>query len=214
MAIVCPTVLAANVNEYKHQIEKIAHLGKRIQIDLTDGKFASTTTVNPAQIWWPAGFLADIHLMYQNPSSVLKLLTELSPNMIILHSEAAGNFNENYRVCRDSGIKLGIALLPATSPEVIASELPSIDHVLIFSGDLGSFGGHADLRLLDKVAVLKKLKPQLEIGWDGGINDNNIAELILGGVDVLNVGGYIQKAADPEKAYSTLFRIAEETGTA
>jgi pentose-5-phosphate-3-epimerase len=53
----------------------------------------------------------------------------------------------------------------------------------------------------------------LEIGWDGGINDRNISQLVFGGVDVLNVGGYIQNANNPERAYNSLFRIADETGT-
>ena len=31
----------------------------------------------------------------------------------------------------------------------------------------------------------------LEFGWDGGITDQNVAVLVNGGVDVLNVGGFI-----------------------
>jgi ribulose-phosphate 3-epimerase len=104
-------------------------------------------------------------------------------------------------------------LLPQTTVETITPALDHIDHVLIFSGDLGNFGGHANLRLLDKVAELRRHKPELEIGWDGGINEQNISKLVFAGVDVLNVGGYIQNAEEPEKAYSRLVRIAEETGT-
>jgi ribulose-phosphate 3-epimerase len=58
---------------------------------------------------------------------------------------------------------------------------------------------------------LKQYKPDLEVGWDGGINDQNVAELINGGVDVLNVGGYIQRAEDPARAFAALQRIADET---
>jgi ribulose-phosphate 3-epimerase len=213
MPIICPTILASTPDDYKDQIEKISHFGKRIQIDLTDGEFAKSQTVGPGQIWWPAGFAADIHLMYKDPSSVLKEILSHQPNLIIIHAEADGDFNKTYEACRDNGVRLGVALLPSTQADVIADELSKIDHVLIFSGDLGNFGGHADLSLLEKAAYLKEKKPELEIGWDGGINDRNISELVFGGVDVLNVGGYIQNADNPEKAYSTLFRIAEETGT-
>jgi pentose-5-phosphate-3-epimerase len=104
--------------------------------------------------------------------------------------------------------------LQSTAAEVIFSALDHIQHVLIFSGNLGYQGGsHVDFNLLEKVKVLKRHKPELEIGWDGGVNDQNVAELINGGVDVLNVGGYIQKAEDPARAYSALKRIADETGT-
>ena len=86
----------------------------------------------------------------------------------------------------------------------ILSSLEKIDHVLIFSGDLGHFGGKADLTLLNKVKYLKDKKPSLEIGWDGGINDQNAQNLLDGGVDVLNVGGYIQRSGDPAHAYAIL----------
>jgi ribulose-phosphate 3-epimerase len=212
MPVVCPTILAANKDDYDDQVKKIANLGKRIQIDLTDGKFAPTKTVAPQAAWWPAGFMADIHLMFKDPLPAAKSLTSKEPNMIIAHAESDGNFDKLHELCRHLNIKLGLALLPATPPELIDSAVKQIDHVLIFSGDLGSFGGHADLGLLDKVVYLKSKNPDLEIGWDGGINDRNISQLVFGGVDVLNVGGYIQNADDPEKAYNSLFRIADETG--
>src|SRR5690606_36219400 len=98
----------------------------------------------------------------------------------------------------------GVALLKDTPASAIEPYIDQIEHVLVFSGDLGYYGGKADLALLSKVTELKKMKPSLEIGWDGGINDHNASELVKGGVDVLNVGGFIQKATDPEDAYAIL----------
>jgi ribulose-phosphate 3-epimerase len=213
MPIICPTVLAATQDDYEKQIKKIANLGKRIQIDLTDGQFAKTKTIKAAETWWPAGFAADIHLMFKDPWPAAKGLGTKNPNLIIAHAESDANFNDLHDFCRHRNIKFGLAILPETEPQLIDTVIKKTDHVLIFSGDLGSFGGHADLSLLDKVAYLKAKNPELEIGWDGGINNRNISELVFGGVDVLNVGGYIQNADDPEKAYDSLFRIAEETGT-
>jgi len=85
----------------------------------------------------------------------------------------------------------------------------SFDHVLVFSGNLGRHGGEADLGLLEKVRQIKAHHPEVEIGWDGGINDQNVKQLVEAGVEVLNVGGYIQKADDPEHAYATLKRVIE-----
>lgn len=206
-------MLAADKADYKAQMERIAGLGHRVQIDLTDGQFAAAKTVAASEIWWPAGFKADIHLMYKDPAAVLREVLTKNPSLVIIHSEADGDFETVYKMCRDNGVKLGVALLAPTQPSLIKDKLSKIDHILIFSGDLGNFGGHADLSLLEKIAYLKKLKPELEFGWDGGVNDRNVSELVFGGVDVLNVGGYIQKAENPEKAYNTLFRIADETGT-
>jgi ribulose-phosphate 3-epimerase len=213
MITICPTVLAADINQYNQQMHKIAHLGHRVQIDLTDSVFAPTETIKPHEAWWPAGFKADVHLMYKDPMSAARIIATHNPSMFIVHAESAGNFDEMLNFCHEHGIKLGLALLADTPITRIGDALFRVDHILVFSGDLGSFGGHADLSLLNKVADIKKLRPDLEVGWDGGVNLMNVAQLVTGGVDVLNVGGYIQTANDPQKAYNDLVRIAEETGT-
>ena len=66
--------------------------------------------------------------------------------------------------------------------------------------------GVADLNLLEKVRKLKQLKPQLEIGWDGGANDQNARALAEGGVDVLNCGGYLH-GDNPAEAYQIMQKL-------
>ena len=211
-AIICPAVLEPKKKDYHAKMEKLAKFAHRVQIDLTDGQFAKSKTIDPGQIWWPVGVKADIHLMYKRPLEAVKEIILHKPNLMIVHAESNGDFQSFYGLCRDHNVKVGVALLPATPAEALFSALDFIDHVLIFSGNLGEYGGSADLSLVTKVKALKSKKPSLEIGWDGGVNDQNVAELVLGGVDVLNVGGYIQTAEDPAKAYKTLQRIASETG--
>jgi pentose-5-phosphate-3-epimerase len=65
------------------------------------------------------------------------------------------------------------------------------------------------MNLLDKVKELRKLKPTLEIGWDGGVNDRNARQLAEGGVDVLNVGGFIHSAEDSRAAYAKLKEVTD-----
>ena len=193
------------------QINRFAH---RIQIDLTDGQFTKEKTISPEKAWWTVGVKADFHLMYRDPLPAVKEIISHKPNLIIIHAEAEGEFSAVVDICQEHRAKVGVALLQNTSANTILPALDSIDHVLIFSGNLGYQGGsQADFGLLDKIKTLKSHKPQLEIGWDGGINDQNISQLVFAGVDVLNVGGYIQSADDPEKAFTTLQRIADETGT-
>lgn len=213
MPVICPTILAADEQEYHQQIERVAHFAKRIQIDLADGVFAPTKTIQPEHAWWPVGFAADFHLMYKQPLAAVKTILEHQPQLIIIHAEAEGDFGQLAKNIRERGIKVGVALLAETSPQTIVPALGIIDHILIFGGKLGSYGGTANLKLLSKVDLLKKQKPSLEIGWDGGITEQNVAELINGGVDVLNVGGFIQKAEDPARSYRSLQRIADETGS-
>ncbi len=203
-AIICPTVLAQSSEEYQQQMERIAQFAQRVHIDLADGHFARTLTVPIKEAWWPAGMQADLHVMYKQPFRHTKDLIELRPELVIVHAEAEGDFFAFADKLHSEGIAVGVALNPQTLPHAIEPALDDIDHVLIFSGNLGHFGGKADTHLLTKVLRLRYLKPTLEIGWDGGINEKNAATLAAGGVDVLNTGGFIQHAANPAGAYHAL----------
>lgn len=207
MAIICPTVTAYEPHEYREQMERIAHFAERIHVDFMDGLFAKAKSPTLQQAWWPHSIPIDLHMMYIRPDIYVHKIIDLEPTMVIIHAEAEGEFEPFAKKLRNAGIKVGVALLPKTKTSLIEPALELIDHVLIFSGNLGHFGGQADLDLLKKVFRLKHIKPELEIGWDGGINESNAKDLAKGGVDVLNVGGFIQKATHPETAYATLHSI-------
>lgn len=210
MAVICPTVLAGNQDDYREQVERIAHFATRVHIDLADGIFAPTKTVDLRHVWWPSGVQADLHVMYKEPFKHIKSLLKLQPNLIIVHAEASGDFIAFAAQAHAAGIRVGVALKPETQVSVIASALDVIDSVLIFSGNLGHFGGQADTHLLTKVLKLKRLRKDIEVGWDGGIHSRNAAILAASGVDVLNVGGYIQHAEHPEYAYHDLDELANK----
>jgi len=137
MAIICPTITAYSESEYKKQTQRLAHSGHRLHIDLTDGKFTSDATISPTHAWWPVGFKADFHLMFEQPKFAVRELISHKPNLVIIHAEASGDFFEVASFCHQHGVKVGVALLPKTPVMMIESSLPEIDHVLIFSGNLG-----------------------------------------------------------------------------
>lgn len=202
--VICPTVLAGDNEDYGRQMERIAQFAMRVHIDLADGRFAPTKTIPVGGVWWPGGMRADLHVMYKEPFRHAKELLKLRPQLIIVHAEAEGNFVEFAESAHEAGVEVGVALKPETPVRLIEPALDLIDHVLIFSGHLGHFGGQANTHLLTKVLRLKQLKPEIEIGWDGGINNKNARVLAAGGVDVLNTGGFIQHAANPQAAYEML----------
>ena len=203
-AIICPTVLANDEAEFNRQIKRISPFAERIQIDLMDGSFASPQSIGLDKVWWPHHIKADIHLMYENPMEHLQQLLHLKPNMVIFHVEAMFHHMHMAAELHKEGIDAGLAILPETPVANIEQILHSFDHLLIFSGNLGHFGGTADMALLGKAKEAKTHHKNLEVGWDGGINQENARTLAEGGVDVLNTGGFIQKAEDPQAAYNTL----------
>lgn len=201
MVSVCPTIMTDDPDLFLRQMEQAATYATRVHIDLGDGEF--TRNLVPIEdIWWPGGTRADLHVMYEEPFLHIPAILALQPQLVIVQAEATGDFMAFARELHRHGIEAGVCLLQQTSVETIVPGLDVIDHVLIFSGVLGQ-RGVADLSLLEKVQKLKALKPQLEIGWDGGANDTNARALADGGVDVLNCGGYLH-GKNPAEAYQKL----------
>lgn len=209
MSVVTPSVLARDSVEYERQLELIRSVAGRIHIDLADGDLAAKT-IAPSDISWPEGIEADIHLMYREPMQVLDEVIAKGPSLVIVHSEA----HDALRAIEElqlSGIHAGVAVTQSTSIESIAHIVTVVDHVLIFSGSLGHFGGVADLSLLHKASEVALLNADAEIGWDGGANHENIRQLHQGGIDAIVVGGAIQRADDPARAYAELQGVLHST---
>ncbi len=203
MSVVCPTILAKDKHEFAVQLKRVS-FAKRIQFDFMDGEFVDARSIDLEQLWWPHSVKADLHLMYKRPMDHLKTLLQLKPHMVIIHAEADVHHMHMAAELHKEGILAGLCVLPETPIGNVEQILNSFDHLLIFGGHLGHFGGKADLDQLAKAWEAKEHHPDVEIGWDGGINDQNAKQLADGGIEVLNVGGFIQKAKDPQAAYNAL----------
>jgi ribulose-phosphate 3-epimerase len=212
MSVIAPTILSESADDYKAQVERLNPFAERVHIDISDGEFAPTFTINAAQAWWPQAWTVDIHAMVARPSEHLETLLSLKPHMIIFHAEIEEEIVPLLQHIKKFDIKAGLALLRSTVPATIAPAIEAADHVMIFSGDLGKYGGTASLMQLEKVRLIKAIRQDIEIGWDGGVNIENAYTLAQGGVDVLNVGATIAKADDPQSVYATLVNEINKHG--
>lgn len=212
MSVISPAILAETTDSYKEQVERIHGFAERVHVDITDGEFAPTFTIGEAQVWWPQEWTVDVHAMVARPSEHLETLISLKPHTIIFHAEVEEDITPVLLHVKKFGIKAGLALLRPTVPNTVADAIKAADHVLIFCGDLGKYGGSASLMQLEKVRLIKAINPAAEIGWDGGVNVENAYSLSQGGVDVLNVGGVIAKADDPQATYTALVNEINKHG--
>lgn len=207
MPAICPTVTASNPHEYREQMARIEPFAPRVHIDFGDGEFA-TKMVGIAQAYWPDSMIADFHIMYKHPYAHMETLISLKPNMVIVHAEAEDDILAMVLELQAVGIKAGVALLKDTKPTDHADVIAHADHVLLFAGNLGHQGGSADMSVLGKVAEVRVINPTIELGWDGGISAENAPMLVEGGIEVLNVGSFIQHADDPKAAYESIVNTA------
>ncbi len=212
MSLIVPTIMAQTPEQLADATNKLRSFTKRVHIDLADGQFAPTNLISPDQLSWPSDWQVDVHMMYKRPSEQLAQIAGLRPAMVVLHAEADEDILPHLNYLRDQGIRAGVALLKTTVPSKVEELIQAADHVMIFSGDLGKFGGTASLMQLEKVRLIRKIKAGVEIGWDGGVSVENAYTLAHGGVDILNVGGAIANAESPVDAYNGLVKEINKNG--
>lgn len=209
---IVPAILTSDRQEYRTQVERINPFTRRVQIDVTDGVFAPVQTLDITNVWWPNNWAADLHLMVATPSAYLDTILKLSPSLCILHAEASEDLLPVFSALKEAGIKTGLALLPTTFPGNVKTYIDIVDHVLIYAGQLGVQGSTADLMQTEKIPLIRNMKPELEIGWDGGANLSNVRALAHSDLDVINVGSAIALADNPAEVYEQLVSEIDKNG--
>lgn len=204
MSVIAPCITVETEEQYTTCVEKFKKFAQRVQIDISDGQFSPVFLLSIDKIWWPKEWIVDIHAMVMEPADYLDKLIEMKPHLIILHVETGVNLLPLLDKIKKYGIKAGVALLKQTAPSTVIDAIKAADHILVFSGDLGHYGGKASLMQLEKIRLIKAINPDAEIGWDGGINVDNAFTLSQGGVNVLNVGGALANSDDPQTVYNNM----------
>ena len=145
----------------------------------------------------------EVHLMMVNPLSYLGEFAEAGADFITVHPESPSNVHLHRVVThiRSLGKKAGVALNPATHPDVLEYIYEDIDLVLVMSVNPG-YGGQSFipsmLRKIETVAErINSLGLPIELQVDGGINAGNAKSIRDAGATVLIAGQAIVGAPDP-----------------
>ena len=171
-----------------------------IHIDIMDGKFVENKTWTVSEIKKITScskLPLDVHLMVENPSKYIEEFALLNTNYIAFHYEAVKDIDKMINEIKKYGLKVGIAINPETSEEVVFPYLSRIDEVLIMSVHPGKSGQSFIESTLDKIERLKNeiLRQNVKtiISVDGGINDETGKLCLQKGIDMLVSASYIHK---------------------
>lgn len=202
MAQIVPSITVGDAVEYGQKLGRLK-FAERLHIDVGVPPFTPNRTIGLAQVGVPKSSKFDLHLMMHDPHWQTETVISLVPDLVIVHFEANGDLTGFLERVGQVGIKRGLALLPETTVEQASGLIKLCDHVLVFTGHLGYYGGHLKEDCLPKIAQIKELK-DVEVSVDGGINPDNAAQVVEAGADVLVSGGFIANADDPKAAFMKL----------
>ena len=180
------------------------------QFDIMDGRFVPSRSVLCEQIASLGTKLNwEVHLMVVHPESYVDEFKQAGAQKIVFHYEATPSPDQVIRQIKKLGVQAGLAVNPKTSVEAIRPLLGELDSVLFLSVNPGFYGAEFIPEVLDKIKAFRKAHPRIEIGIDGGVKEDNIAQIAETGVNVIYIGSAVYRQPDPADAYRRLTRLAE-----
>ncbi len=218
MYILSPSVLGADFKMLGSQIKETETSGARyLHLDVMDGIFVPSISFGMPlikSIRKASGQFFDVHLMIVNPERYIKEFVESGADGITFHLEATENPKEVIDRIHKAGIQAGISIKPGTLLEEVYPYLSQVEMVLLMSVEPG-FGGQAFLpEALPRIRQLRdyidanKLFAKIEV--DGGIDKNNIREVIEAGADIFVAGSAVFKAPGASENVRCFMQIFEE----
>src|SRR5918997_6605623 len=144
---VAPSILAADFARLGEQVEEVMGAGARvIHVDVMDGHFVPPISIGPLiveslrELVHRHGGVLDVHLMVERPERRIEEFASAGADTVIVHWEATPHVHYALQAVRAAGLDAGLALNPATPPEVVGGLVEHVDHVLCMTVNPG-WGG-------------------------------------------------------------------------
>jgi len=209
---IAPSILSADFSRLGDEIRSVRAGGAGVlHFDVMDGRFVPNITIGlPVlrSIRKVTDMTIDTHLMIVEPGRYAAEFAKAGANMVSVHVEADPHLNRTLSSIREAGAKAGVAVNPATPLVDLEEALPSADFVLLMSVNPG-FGGQKFIpTVLNKLRRLRRMiddaRLPVKIEIDGGIDAENINEIVEAGAEIIVAGSAVFGGGKPEEAVRDL----------
>lgn len=218
---IIPTLNVKTQDDFVRQLRAIEAVAPLIQIDIADGKFTDFENWHDPELIrtmnTKVGY--ELHLMVEEPRKEMNTWGRLENiSRIIIHAESHYPPVETgaHNVLLDTmptffayGADVSVALKPETPIEILEPLMQHLYSVTLLGVNPGPSGQTANIHLLQKIQALRAMHPTIRIEVDGGINDENIQDVVRSGANIICVGAAIFGNGDPKENYLRLKELAE-----
>jgi len=212
MITIIPTVLAYSEKEFRELWKKILPIADEIQVDIMDGRFVSTKSIDIEELPNVQGLNKrfEAHMMIKEPMSWVLPLADKGFRRMIIHYEAItdedvpliNTFMEQH------GLLWCLAFNPETPVLKIIPHTKIVNDILIMGVHPGQNNAPYVEKTPDRVRELRKHAPHVTIQIDGGMTDKTIGAVVRAGATRINSGSFVGGAKHPIEALERMYKAA------
>ena len=178
-----------------------------IHFDVMDGSFVSRYGLYPeilSAVKKKSSIPVDVHMMVNNPEDYITTFQLAGADYFNFHVEATHQISRVIKKIKESGMKPGVALNPATSVHCLEWIMQDIEMVVVMAINPGVVGHPFIPSMLKKITAIREManrmgNTKLLIEVDGGVTPVTAPDMISAGANVLVCGT------------GTIFRPQEDT---
>ncbi|QYK07235.1 ribulose-phosphate 3-epimerase [Shewanella zhangzhouensis] len=198
--LIAPSILSADFARLGDDVKAVLDAGADVvHFDVMDNHYVPNLTIGPmvCKALRDYGITADIdvHLMVKPVDRIIPDFAKAGASIITFHPEASEHVDRTLQLIRDHGCKAGLVFNPATPLHYLDYVMDKLDVILLMSVNPG-FGGQSFIpATLDK---LKQVRERIDASGydirlevDGGVKEDNIAEIAAAGADMFVAGSAI-----------------------
>lgn len=196
MVKIGPSLMCADMGNLENNIKRLHRAGSDFfHFDVMDGDFVPNFTMGPDMIKALRPYTDipfDVHLMIYEPEKYIQIFADAGANMISIHAEATIHLQKTLQLIKDTGLKAGVVLNPATPLSKLDYIWDVVDYVVIMSVNPGFSGQKFIPLIFDKIRevseLIKKKRIDVEIQVDGNVSHETIPKIIKAGGNMLVCG--------------------------
>ena len=185
----CPSILSADFNRLGEQIQTLEKAGGDFVPSISFGMPVIRSIRRESKMFF------DVHLMVTEPGRYIQDFVDCGADSITVHAEACEDLDRTLQMIRDSGVRVGVSIKPATPVHDISHVLEDVDMVLIMTVNPG-FGGQKYIgEMTEKISELREIIEEedlsVDIQVDGGINRETLPIVLKAGANLIVAGSYV-----------------------
>ena len=163
---ILPSILAADFSKMGEEVLAAVQGGADgLHIDIMDGQFVPPITFGSQMIKdikpYTAQVPMEVHLMVHEPIKMVKELSEIGVDSVIVHSESCLDLEATLLSIKSYGMQSGVAIKPDTQVDAVEGILGRLDIVLAMTVEPG-YGGQKYIEAVEP--KIKRLRELIEQG--------------------------------------------------